>query len=51
MEIVSHLNELVQGGIGGIVGNEEPHVFVGYLNRGWSVHASHCNNVKMVNKR
>lgn len=39
------LNELVQGSVGWIVGNEEPHVFVGDLNRGWSVHASHCNDV------
>lgn len=42
----AHLDELVQGGVGGIVGNEEPHVFVGDLHRGWSVHTSHCDNVK-----
>lgn len=40
------LDELVQGGVGGIVGNEEPHVFVGDLHRGRSVHTSHCDNVK-----
>lgn len=42
----AHLNELVQGGIGGIVGNEEPHVFVGDLHRGRSVHSSHRDNSK-----
>lgn len=42
----SHLDELVQGGVGGIVGNEEPHVFVGDLHRGRSVHTSHRENVK-----
>lgn len=40
------LDELVQGGVSGIVGNEESHVLVGDLHRGWSVHASHCDNVK-----
>lgn len=25
------------------MGNEEPHVFVGDLNRGWSVHSGHCD--------
>lgn len=40
------LYELVQGSVGGIVGNEEPHVFVGNLHRGWSVHSSHCDNAK-----
>lgn len=39
----AHLDELVQGGVGGIVGNEEPHVFVGNLHRGRSVHTSHCD--------
>lgn len=39
----SHLDELVQRGVGGIVGDEEPHVFVGDLHWGWSVHASHCD--------
>lgn len=43
------LDELVQGGVGGIVGNEEPHVFVGDLHRGWSVHTSHCDDVKIKN--
>lgn len=42
----SHLDELVQGGVGGIVGNEEPHVFVGDLHRGRSVHTSHRDNVE-----
>ena len=46
LHIVAHLNELVQGGVGGIVGNEEPHVFVGDLDRGRSVHSSHYDNVK-----
>lgn len=40
------LDKLVQGCVGGIVGYEEPHVFVGDLHRGRSVHTSHCDNVK-----
>lgn len=42
----AHLYELVQGGVGGVVGDEEPHVLVGDLHRGRSVHTSHCDNVK-----
>lgn len=42
----AHLDELVECGVGGIVGNEEPHVFVGDLHRGRSVHTSHRDNVK-----
>lgn len=45
----AHLDELVQGDVGGIVGNEEPHVFVGDLHGGRSVHSSHCD-VKRKNK-
>lgn len=44
----AHLNELVQGGVGGIVGDEEPHVLVGDLHRGRSVHTSHGDNVKKI---
>lgn len=44
------LDKLVQGGVGGVVGNEEPHVFVGDLHRGWSVHTSHRDNVKKITK-
>lgn len=47
----AHLNELVQGGVGGIVGNEEPHVFVCDLHRGWSIHTSHGDNVKTKTKQ
>lgn len=41
----AHLNKLVQRGVGGIVGNEEPHVFVGDLDGGGSVHSSHRESV------
>lgn len=41
----SHLNKLVEGGICGVVGNEEPHVLVGDLHRGRSIHSSHGDNV------
>lgn len=40
-----HLDELVESGVGGIVGNEEPHVFVGDLHGSWSVHTSHRDDV------
>ena len=40
-----HLYELVQSGVGGIVGDEEPHVLVGYLHRGWAVHTSHGDEI------
>lgn len=46
----AHLNELVQGGVGGIVGNEEPHVFVCDLHRGRSIHTSHGDNAKTKSK-
>lgn len=45
-EQTAHLDELVQGGVGGIVGDEEPHVFVGDLHGGRSVHTSHRDNAK-----
>lgn len=45
-ERFAHLDELVERGVGGIVGNEEPHVFVGDLHRGRSVHTSHRDNAK-----
>lgn len=40
-----HLDELAEGGVCGVVGDEEPHVLVGDLHRGRSVHASHRDNV------
>lgn len=46
-----HLNKLVQGGIGGIVGNEEPHVLVCDLHGGWSVHSSHGDDVEGGRKK
>jgi len=38
------LNEFIQGGIGGIMGDEEPHVFVGDFHWSRSVHTSHRDN-------
>lgn len=45
-DVRAHLNEFIQGGIGWIVGNEEPHVFVGDLHRGRSVHTRHGDRRK-----
>ena len=44
-----HLYELVQSGVGGIVGDEEPHVLVGYLHRSWAVHTSHGDKITEKN--
>lgn len=41
----AHLDELAEGGVGGVVGDEEPHVLVGDLHRGRSVHSSHRDDV------
>lgn len=41
------LDELVQRGVGGIVGDQESHVFVGDFHRGGSVHSSHFNDAKV----
>lgn len=45
-DVRAHLNEFIQSGIGWIVGNEEPHVFVGDLHRGRSVHTRHGDRRK-----
>lgn len=41
----SHLDELAEGGVRGVVGDEEPHVLVGDLYRSRPVHPSHRDNV------